>query len=136
LAAHVQHGFLSPVEEQAAVGDFHEQRTPRRMCDGVVADLAFDYDDVGLRLGIVVERERHLAPNRPAVAESPLEGSLDKKNRGGVRAVLRLANDEQAIEQLQPLACEHPELDEPVVFDPSPPPCLDVMLMMRAMGER
>src|SRR5260370_19354908 len=36
-----------------------------------------------------------------------------------MRGFLRLTEDEDAVEQLQPLAREHPQVDEPLVFDPA-----------------
>jgi hypothetical protein len=42
--------------------------------------------------------------------------------------VLGFANDEQPVEQLDALALEHAELDEPVVLDAPQPPGLDFAL--------
>src|SRR5204862_200433 len=88
------------------------------------------------RRGVVVERERCVLSHVPAGAERSFQHPGDLRDRRSVQAALRLADDEETVEELEPLAGEHSEVHEPLVFDPSPAPGLELWLDHRAHGAR
>ena len=90
--------------------------------------------DVRLRLRRIVERQRCVLPHVPAGAERSLQHPGDLRDRGSVQAALRLADDEETVEELETLAGEHSELHEPLVFDAAPAPGLELRLDHRAHG--
>ena len=59
-----------------------------------------DNADVRLRLGPVVEDDRALGLDEPALTERPIQGPGHQEHRRPVRTVLRLLDEQQAIEQL------------------------------------
>src|SRR5438876_910667 len=88
---------------------------------GVVTWRAADDADVGLRLGAVVETDRTLDLDKPAVPERALERLGDEQHRRAVRARLRLLHEEQAVEQLDRVVLvEEALVDQPRVFAASP----------------
>jgi hypothetical protein len=116
----VQTALDPPVEPQARVGDLDHERGHRRVRVDVVAERAADDRDVRLRLGVVVQCERGLQADVPAIAERRPEELADLSDDRGVAAALRFPDDERAVEQLQAFADEDPELHEPLVFRSTP----------------
>ena len=90
----------------------------------IALGVARHHGDVGLRLRVVVERDRQLRIDLPRVTERAAQGVDDTPDPRGVPTALRLADREETVEQLEALAgWNTPELDEPVVLHPRPAPC-------------
>ena len=70
----------------------------------VVTRRAPDDAHVRLRLGSVVEDDRALRLDEPAVAERALQRPRRKQHRRPVHAALRLLHEQQPVEQLDPVA--------------------------------
>src|SRR5439155_7966268 len=70
--------------------------------------------------GFLVERDRRLDPHGPPERQHGAQDGADDADRARVRAALRLGDDELAANQLERLAVEHAEVDEPTVFGARP----------------
>lgn len=70
----------------------------------VVTPAARHDREVGLRLGVLVERDGAPRPNRPAGAEDLAQRILDEPDGREVRTALRLADEQGPADQLQALA--------------------------------
>jgi hypothetical protein len=92
--------------------------------------------DVRLRLRRVVERQRCVLSHVPAGSERSLQHPGDLRDCRSVQAALRLADDEETVEELETLAGEHSEFHEPLIFDAAPAPGLEFWLDHRAHGAR
>ena len=64
----------------------------------------------------------------PARAEGRRQHLADLHDDRRVWTVLRLANDEEAVQQLETLTGEHAQLHEALVFDPTPTPGFHVRI--------
>lgn len=110
-----------PVEGQARLRHFDHHRRAGGMRIAVVAGAAGHHGHVGLGLGFVVEGDRVLKADDPALTEGRAERIPGETNRSGVRAALGLGDDHLAADQLDRLVLvEHAQLDEPVVLVPGP----------------
>src|SRR5262249_53782699 len=79
--------------------------------------IAPDNREIGLGLGIRVERQRQLNSDAPAGSERPLERGLRELDRHSMAAPLRLADDELPAEQLQAFVRrEGSRSDQPIVL--------------------
>src|SRR6266536_3838394 len=89
----------------------------------VRARIARHHGDVRLRLRVRVERDRELRVDLPGIAERAPQRGQHAPDRRRVPASLRLADDQQAVEELQALAgLEHAQVDQPLVLDARPVP--------------
>lgn len=70
----------------------------------IVPQCAPDNRHVGLGLRGIVEGDRTLPANDPAVAERAGQGALNELNRRVARRALGLGDEEQAVDQLDALA--------------------------------
>ena len=119
----VEAALLLAVEAEPRKRYLDDQRGAARVRLPVVARIAGHDRDIGLWLGFLVERHRHLRPDVPAGSERPFENALDQSNCRGVRAVLRLFDDQLATEQLDPIiGSEDLGFRQPIVLDPRPLP--------------
>src|SRR5438105_6348389 len=88
---------------------------------GVVTRRAANDADVRLGLGPVVEADRTLNLDKPAVPERALERPGDEQHRRAVRARLRLLDEQQPVEQLDRVVLvEEPVVDQPRVLAAGP----------------
>src|SRR5437867_8921833 len=79
--------------------------------------------DVGLGLGLVVERDGTLRPHQPARLERSAESVLYEPDRRVVGAVLGLAHDELAPQELEGLVrAEDADVDQALVLRAGPAP--------------
>ena len=90
------------------------------MAGDVVERRTRDDRDVRLGLRMLAERQRGVQARVPPIAERHGEDLTDLRDDGGVRAPLGLSHEQDAVEQLQTLTHEHPEIDEPLVLHPPP----------------
>src|SRR5712692_2552787 len=110
-------GLPSSGDAQARLRDLDDERRARRMRIDVITRRATDDADVRLRLGPVVEDDRTLCLNEPAVSERLLHRLRHEKHRRSVRAVLRLLHEQQPIEQLDRVVLvEEAVVDQPLVL--------------------
>jgi hypothetical protein len=108
---------VAAVEIEARLGDLDEDGRARGVLEQIVSRAAGHHHDVRLRLGFVVERNRILHPDEPPRAEGRALRFRGQGDGGGVRAPLRLGNDELATEQLDGLVLlEEPDRDQLVVL--------------------
>ena len=67
----VEAAFVFPVEREARLGDLDDERRPREVFSAEVSPRATGHGDVGLRLGVVLERDRPLRTARASPAQAP-----------------------------------------------------------------
>jgi hypothetical protein len=119
--AGVQTPLARTVAEEAVVGDLDGQDRSSRVAGAIVAGSARDDAGVGLRLGLVVERDGELGANRPALSERSSQGLLDELHRGRMRACLGLVDDQLSAEELDRLVLvEDPERDQMIILRACP----------------
>src|SRR5215467_5913117 len=70
------------------------------MCIDIIARRATNHADVRFWLGPVVEDDRALRLDEPAVTERPLQRLRDEQHRCPVGTGLRLFHDQQPVEKL------------------------------------
>ena|SRR5258705_5505368 len=117
----VEAGLLAPSEIQARIGDLDDENGMRRVCISVVTSAAGHDGDVGLWLGVVVERDGPLRANGPVRPEDLSQHVLDEPDGREVRAALWLTDEEGCADQLQALAGpEGAQVDESLVLDAGP----------------
>src|SRR5882724_3088317 len=122
-SAGVDAALVLAVEGQARLRDLDDERGPRGMLTAVAPTRAARDRDVGLGLGLVVERDGTLRPHQPARLEGSAESVLDETDRRVVRALLGLAHDELAPQELEGLArVEDADVDQAVVLRAGPAP--------------
>ena len=120
--ARVEAGLVPAVELEARLRNLEDQYRPRRMGDQVVAGTTGNDCHVRFRLRVVVERHGELAVDMPASPEGPAQGGDREADSRRVRRSLRLAHDEEAVDQLQALArLEEAQLRQPLVLDAPEP---------------
>ncbi len=92
------------------------------MCGGVVTRGASNDADIRLGLGPVIEDDRALSLNEPALSESALQRLRHEKHRRPMRAVLWLLDEQQTVEQLDRVVLvEEAVVDQPPVLVAGPP---------------
>ena len=125
------------VEVEARGRDFHDQHGMGGMRGRIVAGGAADDRDVGLGLRGVVERDRRLRADVPALAERAREHTLDQPDRGVVGRALRLRHQQEPVDQLETIAgLEHAPVDEALVLHTLPPLHLECLSgHQRPLGE-
>jgi hypothetical protein len=117
----IEAGLLPPVELQARVGYLDDENGVRRMDAAVISPAPGHDRDVGLRLGILVERDGTVCPDRPAGAKGLAQRVLGEADGGGMGTALRFADDHGATDQLEALArSEGTQIDQPLVLDTGP----------------
>jgi hypothetical protein len=94
------------VEGQARVGHLDHERGAGRVRIGVVARMAGHHREIGLGLGLVVERDRRLHTHEPAWWQHRAKRVVDPLDRGGVIRSLWLGDDQLAAEELDGIAHE------------------------------
>src|SRR5215470_8498188 len=88
--------------------------------------------DVGLRLRVVIERDRQLRIDLPGGAQHVAKHGCQATNGGGVPAALRLPHDEEPVEKLEAfLRREHTERYQAIVLDARPASGLGKLLSHR-----
>jgi hypothetical protein len=90
------------------------------MVAAVVAGTPGHDDHVGLGFRVVVERDRQLDPHDPSGRQGRPQGVVDPGDPGGVGGILRLGDDQLAVDELERLAVEHAQRHEPLVLEPRP----------------
>src|SRR5258705_8617994 len=75
---------------------------------------------IRLGRGLLGEGHRHLGPHDEARGQHRPQGIIGRSDRGGVRAVLWLGDDELPADQLHRLGAKHPVIDEALVFRAAP----------------
>lgn len=89
------------------------------MCVEVVSRRASDDADIGLGFGAISQDDRALNLHEPSVAECALQRPGDEHHGGPVKAVLRLFDEQQPVEQLdRRVFVEHAVRDQPGVLAP------------------
>ena len=79
---------------------------------------AADDGDVGLGLGIIIERDRNLWPHVIPATERPIERDPDAKAGGRMTAALGLAEDEAPAKELDGVVlAEDASLDQRLVLE-------------------
>jgi len=92
------------------------------VCGGVVTRGASNDADIRLGLGPVIEDDRALSLNEPALSESALQRLRHEKYRRPMRAVLWLLDEQQAVEQLDRIIfVEEAVIDQALVLVARPP---------------
>src|SRR6267142_4648546 len=77
--------------------------------------------DVGLRLGILVERDGTVRPDRPAGTKGQAQRVPGETDGCGMGTALRFANDHRAADQLEALArSQGTQINQPLVLDTGP----------------
>jgi hypothetical protein len=130
----IERRLEATIEAQARVGDLDHERGRRGMRREIVLWFPGDDRDVRLRLRVLPERERGVQARVPRTAERRREEPPDFRGDRGVGAALGLPDHEHAIEQLQMLAHEHAEIDQPLVLDAAPAPGRCFPLECRSHG--
>jgi len=109
------------VDPVRALGDLDDQHGAGGVPVAVGVRFAGHHGDVGLGLGVVIERDRKLRVDLPNVAKDAAQRGQYTADRGRVAAALRFSDHEQAVQQLQALAgLEHSQLDQTLVLSASP----------------
>lgn len=116
------------VEPQARIGDLYNEGSHGGVSGDIVAGPAGDDGHVWLGLRVVVEGQRRVQARMPSNPECRGEHLTDMGNNRGVGTALRFSDDKQPAEELEALAYEHAEIDEPLVFHPAPATSLPVQL--------
>src|SRR5437667_8264113 len=80
-------GLPSAREGQARLRDLDDERRTSRVRGGVVTWRAANDADIRLGLGPVIEDDRALSLNEPALSESALQRLRQEENRRPIRAV-------------------------------------------------
>jgi diphthamide biosynthesis methyltransferase len=94
------------------------------MLTAVASTSAARDRNVGLGLGLVVERDGTLRPHQPARLERSAESVLHESDRRVVGAVLGLAHDELAAQELEGLVrAEDADVDHALVLRGSSAAC-------------
>src|SRR5207244_3253510 len=88
----------------------------------------------GLGRGVVVERHRRLDSGVPPKPERGFHHVANLRHGRGVWTVLRFADDQEPVEQLQALTVEHAEVDEAVVLHAAPAASLHRLLGQQRHG--
>jgi hypothetical protein len=65
----IETALLPPIECQARLGHFDDENRVRRMRAAMVTPAAWYHRDVRLRLGVLVERDGAMGPDRPSGAK-------------------------------------------------------------------
>jgi hypothetical protein len=111
------------VEGQARFRDFDDEHRSVGMAMTVRAPIATRHGNVRLGLRFVIELDRTLRPHQPTGWESSPERVVDQAEGGSVGAVLGLAHDQLAAQELDGLArAEDADLDQTFVFRARPAP--------------
>jgi hypothetical protein len=122
MPARVGGGLPASREAQTRLRDLDDERRPGRMRGGVVARRPAHDADIRLGLGAIVENDRALRLDEPAVAERPLQCLRGEQDRRPVRAALRLLDDQQPVEQLDRIVLvEKTVVDQALLLVASPP---------------
>jgi hypothetical protein len=113
------------IEGEARDGDLDDEHRVDRMRGTEIANATAHDRHVGLGLGCIIECDRRLRANGPALAEGARERLLDEHDRGVVQRALRLGHEQQAVDQLDSIAgLEHAPVHESLVLDT--PPALEL----------
>src|SRR5215470_4865678 len=121
LCAGVEAALPAAIEGKARVGYFHEQDGLGRMRGRIVPPGARHDGQVGVGLGLVVERDGTLAADVPAGSERRTQRILGETDRRHMGAVLRLARQQVAGDELDViLGTKGTEANEPLVLEPRP----------------
>ena len=113
----VEAGLVATIEGEARVGHLDDQRDRRGMRAREVSRVPRDDHQIGLRLRVIVEGDRQLRTNDPAGAERGLQRLERKHDARRVGTALRLAHQQETIDQLEPLGrVEKSALRQPLVF--------------------
>src|SRR5262249_44712510 len=113
--------LASSRDGEARQRDLHDEVWVSGMGIAVIAWRASDNADVRFGLGPVVETDRALNLNEPALSEGALQRPCHEHHRGAVRALLRLLNEQQSIKQLEGVALvENAAIDQLGVLPPGP----------------
>src|SRR5207248_10875542 len=112
--ARIQATLVDAVKGEARVGHLDGQGGRGGMRVAITGTRAPDNGDVGLRHRLRVERQRRLHPYDPARRQDGRQAVGDHSDGGDVVTTLRLGNDQLAANELDGLAREHAEVDEPL----------------------
>jgi hypothetical protein len=87
----------------------------------IVTGPSGHHNQIGLGLGLVVEGHRRLEPHDPSRRKDGSQGIVDRGDRARVIRSLGLGDHELATDELDGLAMEHSQVDEPIVLGALPP---------------
>ena len=110
------------VEGEAGFSNLDGEHRPVRMRLAIVDWAAGHHDEIGLRLGFVIERYGQLNSDEPPRRQDGPHGIVDRADRRGMIGAVRLGDDELTSDELERLTLEHAEVDQSVVLHSGPVP--------------
>jgi hypothetical protein len=113
-------GFARPIELQACVCDFHDERRDERM-GVIIAEMTAGDRDVWLRLRLITDRQRHSHTDIISVRENPSERFFHSPNRQRMVGALRRHFQDLTVKELDTSARrERPAIHQLIIFRATP----------------